>query len=195
MSGLANPPSNLTAEHATGIEHLLSYDATLWPEATLGTRGMMSATHYDKTANWPKVRLAYVETADLAAPTALAANTWTDIVATQSFTVNSTAAVLHVQCIFGGLLLIAGGVQTSGAVRLVFDSAGTPINVPLSACWGPVGGRIGYSGGATWMTALAAGTHTVKVQVIATQAENFYCRPSTVPATEFARVTVIETSP
>lgn len=42
MSGLSNPPTNQTAEHVTGIEHALSYDASMWPTATSGTRGMMS---------------------------------------------------------------------------------------------------------------------------------------------------------
>ncbi len=83
--------------------------------------------------------------------------------------------------------------------QIVIDSAGTPITKQLGAGQNTTtalagGNRINPFGGSgsIYISGLSAATHTVKVQVVPTFSDHFYCRASTGNPPEFCNVQVIE---
>lgn len=140
-------------------------------------------------------RLSAIESTDLFNGTATAQNTWIDFKGNQNFTVDSTTSLI--------LISISGrahhGSTTAAAVtasRLIIDSGGTPI----TRYWGGMTASAAnsfanpFSGGSTVvLTGLAAGTHTVKTQILSTIANSIvYCRIATVPLEEHFRTEVWE---
>jgi hypothetical protein len=163
--------------------------------ATATADGLLSAADFSKldALQVPVTRLSYAPGTDLLNAAALVAGTFADIHANQSFTVGSATA----QSL---LILRMGLIATSAAtnslgLRLVFNSAGTPINVAMSG--GIVAFANGYgvlTGGALWLPAafLPTGTNTVKAQVVCAGAATAYCRGSSTPATEPYNLQIVE---
>ena len=137
--------------------------------------------------------LEYVASTDLLSGASIAANTWTDLTANQSFT-NSHPLVV----ISGGGCCLMGGVSGGGQCgsRLLIDSGGTPTAIQLGGDHIP-GSNFGNAlSGAptTFISGLASGVHTVKLQIYANLACNAYCRASTQGNLEKASIRVVEHS-
>ncbi|HEX6786950.1 MAG TPA: hypothetical protein VF076_07115 [Acidimicrobiales bacterium] len=135
-------------------------------------------------------RLSYALAADVFTGSGLGANLNADMVAAQSFTVDSTTSVVGVSA-YGSLMATSTTVSASAQIRVIVDATVIPIGSGILAV---ASGFFVASGGTTvWLTGLAAGSHTVKVNVMAGAANlNVYLRAATVPNTEFAGVSVVE---
>lgn len=163
--------------------------------ATGAAAGSMSAADFAKLATLqvPVLRLSYTANTDLMNATAIAATTWTDLHANQSFTVASTASWFLV-VVRLGLVATTGAGNPELAARCLLDSAGTPLGVNFAA--GMIGGTWeALSGNAFLLSAgtfAATGTHTIKIQVYGNGAWTGYCRASSQPNTEFASITIAE---
>jgi hypothetical protein len=138
------------------------------------------------------LRLDYTATTDLVAG-AIAAQTWTDVVPNQSFVVGSPGSLVEIMC--RGSLLV--GATTAGApdvVRLVIDSATTPIYKMLSGegIQTTAYQNILGSGQPIKLQGLAAGTHTVKLQLYMYAAGAAYLRCATAAVQEHLAIQVTE---
>jgi hypothetical protein len=81
------------------------------------------------------------------------------------------------------------------ATRAVIDSAGTPVNVVLGGGISEINNFANAGGGSFILSGLAAGTHTIKTQVIAGQNATAYCRASSLPNFEFLAIHITEFNP
>lgn len=156
-----------------------------------------SANTAQTTANsaisWlPQLRLNYRAVADLATALAVPAATWTTIGPSSSFTTAETNA--NLQFSVCGNVDLSVTLASSIAARLVIDLAGTPVAISLGglSLLATSSGNALCGSSAVIYSSLAAGAHTVTLQVYSTQAAVANCRPSTVPATENLSVSVIE---
>jgi len=140
-------------------------------------------------------RLSAIEATDLHNGTACAANTWVDCKGNQNFTVDSSTSLIIISISARAHL---GSTSTAAVTnsRIIIDSAGTPITRYLGGMTGA--GANGYAnpfagGSLCVLTGLAAGTHTVKSQVLSTVANSvLYLRTLTVPLEEHYRTEVWE---
>ncbi len=149
----------------------------------------VAGTPYQTT----KVQLDYAASTDVASALALSANAWTDIGVNQSFTVDDAASIIEIDA--GGMIYLTGvSSGTYAAARLAIDSAGTPL-------YKQIGGTATNTnlatnpleGGATvTLSGLAAGAHTVKLQIAAGTAATVYCRAATNAQYESLTIRVIE---
>lgn len=167
---------------------------------TKNTGGKTYAMHQSITAKMigdlkhPILQLDYVETTDIANGLAIGNGSWSDLCSNQNFSVSGgTAALLEVS--MRGAALCGFGVAAEIASRLNIDSGGTPVYAKMNGT--TTGGGAGVinpiGGGKFWLTGLAAGTHTVKVQLFADAASNVaYCRCSSFPNTESLAIQVVE---
>lgn len=138
------------------------------------------------------ILLDYVAATDIANPTSVSSNTWTDVGTNQTFTVTNGSAVIQISC-FGSAVI--GTTAANVGVRLVIDSGGTPI-------YKMIGGAIIASGfftnilagaGTIALTGLSAASHTVKLQVYSQGASNdVYCRPSSQSNIESLQIVVTQ---
>lgn len=144
------------------------------------------------------VLLDYALASDLAAPLTLTSGTWTDIIGNQSFTVGATTSNVEVDV--SGYMAVVGtdGSQRQCALRLVIDSAGTPVNKMLSGQTGMTNSP-GYAvnplagAGTVSLGSLSAAAHTVKLQGYSNGANaSLYCRPATFPNGENFQLRVFE---
>lgn len=157
--------------------------------ATSGAAGSMSAT--DKTKLDAYVRVLLADT--LASDKTVAYGTtgvWTDFYTGLSFTVVGTGSEVFID-----VRGVVFGTSTAGvgncASRLVVDST----NYLLGGTPYPAGnyGNALAGAGRVRIAGLAAGSHTLKFQVLdRSQTGNFYCRPATSTETEFLITTVTE---
>lgn len=149
---------------------VLSYDTgSVW--TTIPTSGLSSSLLLD-----------YVLASDISALSVPSpATTWTDFIANQSFTVTNAVALIDV--IARGLAFFNSGAEVG--VRIVIDSAGTPIIKTLGGAYGTLQ-NIFAGAGAVNVGALSAAAHTVKVQMTATTTAAVYCRPVTAAPESFA---------
>lgn len=159
--------------------------------ATATADGLLKAADFAKLATLqaPVLRLVYAASTNLLSGAALTAATWADLQANQNFTVSSTASVLLVHARVGMLVTAAGAFNC--ALRALVD--GTQAE-KLTNEWGAASTFVGLGGGSFAMTGLAAGTHTIKLQVIADVTATAYCRASSVPTYEFCLLTIEEYS-
>jgi hypothetical protein len=163
--------------------------------ATSALAGALSAADFAKLATLqvPALRLSYTANTDLMNATAIAATTWTDLHANQSFTVASTASWFLVSVRLG-LVATTGAGNPELAARALFDSAGSALGVNFAA--GMIGGTWEALGGNAFLlsagTFAAIGTHTIKIQVYGNAAWTAYCRANSQPNTEFAAITIAE---
>jgi hypothetical protein len=176
-------------------QRVVGHDDIYVPLATASLAGALSAADFAKLATLqvPTLRLSYTANTDLMNATAIAATTWTDLHANQSFTVASTASWFLVSVRLG-LVATTGAGNPELAARALFDSAGSALGVNFAA--GMIGGTWeALSGNAFLLSAgtfAATGTHTIKIQVYGNAAWTAYCRTSSQPNTEFASITIAE---
>lgn len=143
-------------------------------------------------AEGPLILLDYNKTSDDSGTT-LPATTWTDIVPNQTFTVNNSDSTVEFSMRSFIQVRDTGAGETFDQARLVIDSAGTPI-------YEYFGGELFndnnyhdiHAKGNVYISGLDAGTHTVKVQLLANGGGDFYNRATTSAPFEFFRVQVIE---
>ena len=156
--------------------------------ATLTNKDLTSATNTFPVRT--TTRLNAIESTDFANPVALTANTWADIKANQNFTVgNANSTILISVC---GQAIV-GNASAVTAVRVVIDSAGTPINRNIAGNQVPSGQYVNILAGTSTIsiTGLSAGVHTIKTQAMSNVGNNVYCR--TLSSTfEFFTTTVVE---
>lgn len=156
---------------------------------TIGaTAGVLS--YIGATGTNPSSKLNYVAASDLASGTSVPATTWTDVFANQSFTISNASALVLLSWQFGMEMTAASEL----AARLIIDSAGTPVLVPIGMA--NASGSITVNpcpAGAAVIAALSAATHTIKLQVYSLSGSALlYCRPSSEPQTEFAHLQVTQ---
>jgi protein involved in polysaccharide export with SLBB domain len=146
-----------------------------------------------------KVQLDWSLTSDING-TSISTGAWTDVANTsQSFTVDDSNSVVELSV--SGMLMTGNATTgTKMAVRAVVDASGTPVNKFIAAS--PYIDNIGANNytsilsGAdvVTLTGLAAGLHTVKLQVFndSASARPLYCRPIADSSTEFLNIRVLE---
>jgi hypothetical protein len=120
------------------------------------------------------------------------ANTWLDVISNQTFTVSSSSSLIHIMV--GGVINFIPSTYANSVTRLVIDSGGSTLYKYLG---GGIPASNEYfnllSGVCTVvLSGLAAGTHTVKLQMFSTTSGNAYCRPATYPGYEFLHIRVVE---
>ncbi|HXI15132.1 MAG TPA: hypothetical protein VNM48_02085 [Chloroflexota bacterium] len=127
------------------------------------------------------LQLNYIATTNIANLSAIAAATWTDLGTNQSFTVAGPTSLVSIEV--GGNVGGVSPASASGiAARIVIDSAGVaPINAIFSGGFSYASQYTNFFAGAKpiKVTGLAAGSHTVKVQLWSAIAGTVICRPTT----------------
>jgi hypothetical protein len=124
-----------------------------------------------------KVQLDYAQTSNVALTPS--ASTWTDYIGNQTFTVDDPNSVVEIS-VGGTILGSNASFDTDVAAQIVVDSAGAPITKFLGGARVKAAVTFGVnalSGSVpVTLTGLAAGSHTVKVQVFADNAStSFQC--------------------
>lgn len=175
--------------YESDTDTLLRDNGSTWDALNLGSGG--GGTH-------PIVALDYVETTDIAAGISLTASTWTDLGSNKNFTVSSAgpAAVLAI-CVRGNVFVGDGTDTGDIGSRLVVDSAGTPIIRMIGGGFhaGGTNEYVNVLGGTNviFIAGLAAGVHTVKVQVWdEASGDRLYCRCSSHSNAESFSIQVVE---
>jgi len=138
------------------------------------------------------VQLAYLPATDLFNATAFSASSWQDITSNQTFSVDDAASVIEIT--------VTGNIRcgTAGSIigtRLVVDSAGTPVNALLGgAALNTSDYQNALAGAGTiYLTGLATGSHTVKVQLYPSGAgTTVYIRAATFPNGEYIQIHAVE---
>jgi hypothetical protein len=138
------------------------------------------------------VLLDYVETTDLHNPTAVTANTWTDIKGNQNFTIaGGTASVI--EATINAAMSVGATNAAIVTFRFVIDSAGTPVYKYIDGGDVIAGKYTGVGLSSTIkFTGLAAGVHTIKSQIYTSANENLLLRASSVANQEFLQTQVTE---
>ena len=144
----------------------------------------------------PNLILDYTLGSDISA-LATTGGAWTDIIANQNFTVANASSLVEIAV--RGLCFINGGTgQLVEAIRVVIDSAGTPIYEIVGGSTTETAARRGnpLAGAPIFRSGLSAATHTIKLQVFQNgdNTPTFYCRPSGSPP-ESIRIQIVEHLP
>jgi hypothetical protein len=155
---------------------------------------IMTAAERAKLATLWTVRLNYdasTEAADLGNATAIAASTWTDLCANKSFTVGDATALVEIDV--RGVCVGPNAASLANiASRLVVD--GTPAPGLLGG-GAPAAGQFHNflaGNGTVKYGGLAAGAHTVRVQIWTNVAGTYFCRAKTQPNFEALTILVVE---
>lgn len=142
------------------------------------------------------LQLNYAASTDVMNGAAITANTWTDIDTNKTFTVDQATSVVEISV--GGNIQMGGGSIVAGSVcssRIVVDSAGanTPYRLGGDAIQ-TAGNIVNALAGSpvVSITGLAAGTHTVKLQIRASAAALAYLRAASFPDLEALTIRVHE---
>jgi hypothetical protein len=157
----------------------------------------LTPADFAKLLDWPKVRLNFVDTInELTGASAIASQEFT-VTTAQSFTVNSPSSILQVDCNLAGVIATAATGSMEGAINAVVDWGGAYQKKRLSGFYspGPTGTFVGFVGGSCQFTALAAGTHTITLTCIASNATTSYLRCATYPNWEHAGIMITELNP
>lgn len=137
----------------------------------------------------PHLALDYLSNTTIANGTALSAAVWADLGPQHSFPIDSANSL--VQVTVGGMAQIGNNVTACTiASRMVLDGAATYY---LGGTIMPGGGFANPFDGSVPipLTGLAAGSHTLQVQVFSALANSLYCRSGSDPK-EILRVSVLE---
>lgn len=136
------------------------------------------------------VLLDFTTTTDLLAASAVAANTWRDAFADQTFTKEKANSVIDIR--------VNGTINSTTASALLassllIDSAGAAIRRRLGGGFTTSAGGGGYNPvGSVVLPNLGVGAHTIRVQIVSNIAANAYLRSATLPNFETVNVQVIE---
>jgi hypothetical protein len=136
--------------------------------------------------------LSYGPATDFLNGAALTAGNYVDVIANQDFTVTSATSAIEIAVRLS--VNITAALASNLAARAVIDSGGTPITVNMDGGFANAGAFDNVGGAAFWTGGLAAGTHTIKLQVAATQNATAYCRAASAAGYEFAEIQVVECS-
>lgn len=136
-----------------------------------------------------KVQLNYALASDVSALSTGTA-TWTDVIANQSFTVDDGNS--NIEVFTNVITTCVPTAATRIGFRLNIDSGAQTVIVGGGITSNTSAGDAQLAFASAVLSALSAGTHTIKLQVYTQSAgSSLYCRASTVP-TEQLKLTVIE---
>lgn len=138
--------------------------------------------------------LSYTETTNTLNGAAISASVYFDVIANQTFIVGDANSIIEV-VVLAGMIITTATVNTLVATRILIDSAGTPVAQTISSdILAVAGGFVNpMTGNApVYLTGLAAGSHTIKLQGLSTIAGTAYCRCASTPGSEFVTVKVVE---
>jgi hypothetical protein len=152
-----------------------------------GAPGVTGAAGADGS-NTVDVLVNYLASTDLLSATGIAAGTWTDVTANQAFTKAAGGTAVYI-AVSGVITLTAGD---NAATRVVVDSAGTPLYRMVGGT-GLVGDANPLAGAnVIAVTGLAAGAHTIKLQLYTLNAGTAYLRAASSPNLEYLTISVWE---
>lgn len=141
-----------------------------------------------------KIQLDYALASDL--NQTIPATTWTDFIANQNFTIDDPNSIIEID-VRSKTLANNPATAAETTARIVIDSAATPINKMLGGGFAPAAGYGLFFGGVNpiVISGLAAGVHTVKIQLYTTVSVGAICRPVAFPDREFLSIQIIERKP
>lgn len=181
--------SGTTLARTTVLESSNSGSAVSWGAGTKTIILVAPAAFLASRSN-VSVLLNHATSTDIANGSSMSANTWYDITTSQNITVTAGRTV---QAQIGGAITVYNGYAygQSFAIRLYVNSTGYPCGgavLAASEYASPMSGTVPVV-----VTGLAAGTHTIKGQVLCFEGSGtLYVRSSTYPDTETVRVVVKE---
>ena len=152
-----------------------------WPANFYGFVGLPVGTASNLLAT-------YTNAADTLPAAALAAGGWANAVPVVNFTTTASNSVVEISVSGSAIIGTAAGSCASSAVidgstRIMLGGSA----IPTSSYGNPFAGN-----GTIKVNNLAAGAHTVQIQVISSVANTSYLRAATNPPYEFLRLTVTE---
>jgi hypothetical protein len=154
---------------------------------------LLTTAERAKLATWPIARLNAATATDILNGAATTAGTYYDASPSQNFTVNSTASILLLFVRLAALHTPTAGANGQLEVVAYVDST---TRHPLSALGiAGAGGFLTGGGGSFALQGLAAGAHTIKVQVSPNLTGTTYLRAAAFPRTEFCLINIVELSP
>lgn len=130
--------------------------------------------------------LNYSLATDVFSNTPITASTWTDVTSNQSFTVPSLSNI-QFDAIISMLIVSDSGGATVNS-RLVIDSGGTPIYIPLAGMRASAAEYASITGGAFTIENVSSGSHTIKLQINPNANCHAYLRASSIPSEEYVKI-------
>ena len=168
---------------ASGFSRLFAsaVDQQLWYELPSGVLIPVSQQ--------TKLQLSSIASTDLATNVAIAANTFTDVLSPLTFTVDDANSIVEVSVV-GNIVGPAASSTAQIASKVVVDGAYSS----LGGDWVPINANGNFlSGGAPlFLTGLAAGSHTLKLQIVTSAAGTWSLRASGNSTYEALRIQVRE---
>lgn len=136
----------------------------------------------------PSLQLDYEASTDLLSAVSISASVALDV--TTDHTFSKTAAGSLLEIVVAGFVRIIPVSLNGIFAQIVLDSGGTPLTKKISGVAAADGNAL--TGVAPyWLSGIASGSHTVKIQVVSDANGTAYCRASTM-AEETLRIQVIE---
>jgi len=182
----------LVVDNASGLLSLLTAAAGANPIAWTTTS--LSPADLSRLHGWPIVRLSTVETTDIASGTAITLNTWTTVVS-KPFNVNSASSLLLIT-VRGNILgpTVAAAEISS---RASIDSAAQVAKLGGGISPNVASGSANFLAGSSGFlaTGLAAGGHTLDVQIRSNTTGTYFLRASSQAEYEHLSITVLELTP
>lgn len=137
-------------------------------------------------------RTPYTHTADVYTGSGLGAGLNADLFPNQNFSVDSPTSVIGIS-VQAGITITSATVNATAALRLIIDNAASPLTVGGGQVSVASGLYLAYAATTIWLTGLAAGTHTYRLNVLAGPAAlSLYFRPASNPYTEFGSVSIVD---
>lgn len=155
-------------------------------EASPGVPGLMGASDQARLAAlWSPSSLLVYSAGDIFNATAIAGATWTNVGANNAFVVETATEIVEVELLL--TLSVTAAAATNLMGRLVFNSASTPVVIPMPGALVPSAGAFGVLAGRTLKLpagTLPTGAATVVYQMHASGACTAYLRCATQPTNE-----------
>lgn len=167
--------------------------------ATSAAAGSMSAADKSKLDGYPssfgagfRVALNWGATTDLQNGATFPANTWTTLAPAQSFTVQNANSLALLWCAGMAIFRATNSAEIGGGLGLAIDST---LYVVGGAHSQSFYANVLAGVGPLAIAGLAAGQHTVSVQLYPSLDAYVYCRAATQPNFESLRIVVLERLP
>lgn len=168
--------------------------------ATSAAAGSMSAADKSKLDGYPssfgaglRLALNWAATTDLQNGATFPANTWTNLAPAQSFTIQNANSLALLWCDGMALFKATTSVEVECGLRVSIDSTSYMVAGGYASPGYFANVLTGTSPLA--VTGLAAGSHTVTVQLYPYSDAYVYCRAATQPNFESLRIVVLERLP